>query len=85
MCGRGRVGGLRDEQGQKGECGPDPADLDKVEIEDVVLAGEVVDRVWRGKVHVGGDGGGQRRGTSGTALSGASGCGRKDGKERSHK
>jgi hypothetical protein len=81
VCGRGSVGGLGDKQGHEGERGPEPADLDKVEIEDVVLASEVVDRVWRGKVHVGGDGGGQRSGTRVTALSGASGCGRKDRKE----
>jgi hypothetical protein len=76
---------LRDEQGDEGEGGPEPADLDEVEIEDVVLASEVVDWVWRGKIHVGGDGGAQCGRTLETALPGASGCGRKDGEERSHK
>lgn len=56
---RGGIGGLGDEKRDEGESGPEPADFDKVQIEDVVFACEVVDRV-RGEVEFGCDGGCER-------------------------
>lgn len=50
--GRSGVGvrGLGEEQGEEGEGGPEPADFHKVDVEDVVLAGEVVDGAAGGAV-----------------------------------
>jgi hypothetical protein len=47
---------LEEDQGRESDGQPDPADLHKIEIEDVVLPREVVDWAF-GEVEVCGEGG----------------------------